>query len=453
MSASSEVATAGSRVNERAVSAALLLSAAIVGIVFAPHRPAADDSVDTVQTSLSIAEPGLDLALGRALFERAWVSAPASTKSTDGLGPFYNARSCAACHTAARRRPTEESGQAVSSTIIFKFARSSAPDPTYGAQLQTAAVHGLPAEGQVQIAYQEIPVALADGRVIRLQKPTYRVVDLGYGPLGPATILSPRVPPSLAGVGLLERIDAESILGWADEEKAKGNGISGQPNRPAECADQPHCIGRFGWKAAAATIDDQNALAFSLDIGMSTPRQPAPWGDCTPKETACVKAPHGAAPAAGETEIAPQLLALVDAFVRAEPAPARRHVDPALAATGATIFAAIGCAACHRPSYKIAAAHGGAQGISPYSDLLLHDLGDGLRDAEGPAGEWRTAPLWGIGTIERDAAPKAYLHDGRARSLEEAVLWHGGEATQVVAAAKALTTDEWNALLAFLRSL
>ena len=436
-----------------AAAAALLSIAAAVGIVFASHRAGAGDSVDAVQTSLSAAEPGLDLALGRALFERAWVSAPASTKSTDGLGPFYNARSCAACHTAARRRPTEESGQAVSSAIIFKFAGPSEPDPTYGAQLQTAAVHGLPAEGRVRITYQEIPVALTNGRVIRLQNPTYHVIDLGYGPLDPGTVLSPRVPPSLAGVGLLERIDAESILSWADEEKASGNGISGRPSRPAECADRPHCIGRFGWKAAAATIDDQNALAFSLDIGMSTPRQPAHWGDCTTKESDCVKAPHGADAAAGETEIAPQLLALVEAFVRAEPAPARRNADQALAKAGATIFADIGCAACHRPSYTVAAAHGAAQVISPYSDLLLHDLGDGLRDAEGPAGEWRTAPLWGIGMIDRADGPNAYLHDGRARTLEEAILWHGGEATKVVAAAKALTTGDWNALLAFLRSL
>ena len=283
--------------------------------------------------------------------------------------------------------------------------------------------------------------------------PSYDVIDLGYGPLDPATALSPRVPPSLAGVGLLERIDADSIVAWADEEKASGNGISGQPGRLDDCADRPHCVGRFGWKAAAATIDDQNELAFSLDIGMSTPRQAAPWGDCTPKETACVKAPHGADAVASETEIAPQLLALVDAFVRAEPAPPRHDANSTLAKVGATIFADIGCAACHRPSYKIAAADGGAQVISPYSDLLLHDLGEGLRDAEGAAGEWRTAPLWGIGAIDRAAGPKAYLHDGRARSLEEAILWHGGEATQVVAAAKALTAAEWNALLAFLRSL
>jgi len=453
MSASPEMTGLRSRTNVRIAAAALLLAAATTGVAFAAHRVAAGDSVDTVQTSLSAAEPGLDLALGRALFERAWVSAPASTKSTDGLGPFYDARSCAACHLSAHRQPSDGSGQAVSSAIIFKFAGPSAPDPTYGAQLQTAAVHGLPAEGQVQITYQEIPVALADGRVIRLQKPTYGVVDLGYGSFDPATALSPRVPPSLAGVGLLERIDVESILAWADEEKASGNGISGQPSRPTDCADRPHCIGRFGWKAAAATIDDQNSLAFSLNIGMSTPRQPAPWGDCTPKETACVKAPHGADAGAGETEIAPQLLALVDAFVRAEPAPPRLDADPALATAGATIFADIGCAACHRPSYKIAAAEGGAHIISPYSDLLLHDLGDGLRDAEGVAGEWRTAPLWGLGTIERDAAPKAYLHDGRARSLEEAILWHGGEATHVIAAAKALTAAEWDALLTFLRSL
>ena len=246
------------------MAAALLLSAATMSI--ASHRATADDSVDGVQTSLAPAESGLDLALGRALFERAWVSAPASTKSTDGLGPLYNARSCASCHTGARRQPEDESGQAISSAIIFKLAGASALDSTYGAQLQTAAVHGLPAEGRALITYQEIPVALADGRVVRLQRPSYRITDLGYGPLDPATVLSPRVPPSLAGVGLLERIDAASILAWADREK--GNGISGQPSRPAECAGRRGCIGRFGWKAGTATIEAQNALAFSLDIGM-----------------------------------------------------------------------------------------------------------------------------------------------------------------------------------------
>jgi CxxC motif-containing protein (DUF1111 family) len=453
MSASPEITARGSRASVRIAAAALLLSATIAGIAVAVHRVAAGDSVDAVQTSLSTPEPRFDLALGRALFERSWVSAPASTKSTDGLGPFYNARSCAACHTAVRRQPADESGRAVSSAIVVKFTGSDAPDPVYGEQLQTTGVHGLPAEGQVQISYEEIPIALADGRVVRLQKPSYRIDDLGYGPLDPATVLSPRVPPSLAGIGLLERIDAASILAWAEAEKARGDGISGQPSRPADCADQPRCIGRFGWKAAAAAIDDQNALAFSLDIGMSTPRRPAPWGDCTPTEDVCQRAPHGADAAAGETEIAPQLLALVDAFVRAEPAPTRHGADSPLAAMGTTIFADVGCAACHRPSYKIAAADGETLVISPYSDLLLHDLGDGLRDAAGPAGEWRTAPLWGLGTIDRAAGPKAYLHDGRARSLEEAILWHGGEATQVVEALKALTTDEWNALLAFLRSL
>jgi CxxC motif-containing protein (DUF1111 family) len=434
------------------LTAAAVSIAAAASLMLAAERSDAGGA-DTVRTSLAKPASQFDLALGRALFERAWVSAPASTRSTDGLGPFYNARSCAACHTAARRQPVDGSGQTLSSAIIFKLAAPSAPDPTYGAQLQTAAVHGLPAEGRVQVAYDDVPVALADGRVIRLRRPSYRVVDLGYGPLDPATVLSPRVPPSLAGIGLLERIDADSILAWANEQKAGGNGISGQPAWPAVCGDRPRCIGRFGWKATAATVDEQNALAFSLDIGMSTPRQPTPWGDCTPKESACVEAPHGADAAAGEAEIAPQLMALVNAFVRAEPAPAGHADDPTLAATGATIFADIGCAACHRPSYRIVAADGGTQTISPYSDLLLHDLGDGLSDAAGVAGEWRTAPLWGLRTIDRAAGPKAYLHDGRARSLEEAILWHGGEATQVVAAAKALTTDEWNALLAFLRSL
>lgn len=430
---------------------AALSVAASLALVCAPQRAHAGDGIDAVQTSLAAAESPLDLAIGRALFARAWVSAPSSTKSTDGLGPFYNARSCAACHTAARRPVADASGRAVAAAIIFKLAGPSAPDPTYGAQLQTATVHGMPAEGRVQISYREIPVTLADGGVIRLRKPSYRIVDLGYGPLAPGTLLSPRVPPSLAGIGLLERIDADAIVAGAEAEKTEG--VSGRPSRPPDCADRPDCLGRFGWKAGTATIDEQNALAFSLDIGMSTPRHQAPWGDCTLRESDCVRAPHGADVAAGETEIAPQLLALIDDFVRAKPAPRRDDTAAAATSAGAVLFAELGCAACHHPSYKIAAAGGGSQVIWPYSDLLLHDVGDGLRDAEGVAGEWRTAPLWGLGAIERAEGVKAYLHDGRARSLEEAILWHGGEATHAVAAAKDLTNAEWDVLLTFLRSL
>ena len=396
------------------------------------------------------AERSLDPALGHALFERAWVSAPASTKSTDGLGPLYNARSCAACHGAARQLPTDATGQAVPTAILFKLVGPHGPDPIYGAQLQTAGVRGLPSEGRVEVAWQEIPVTLADGRTVSLRKPFYRLVDPGYGQLDPATMLSPRRPPSLAGAGLIERIDAASILAGAAEEWARGG--TGHPSRPAACAGKADCVGRFGWKATATTIDEQVSLAFSLDLGLSTPLHPAPWGDCTPREAACVAAPHGADPATGETEIAPSLLALVEAFVRGRPPPLRHEPDGALVAAGAAVFANAGCGACHRPSFTIAAADGGSQTIAPYSDLLLHDVGDGLRDAPGIAGEWRTAPLWGLGTIERSGA-KAYLHDGRARSLEEAILWHGGQAAPSQAAAKALTTDQWTALLAFLRSL
>ena len=429
-----------------------VLSAAIA-MAAGLHRAEADDAAGTIQAGPAAAEAGLDLAVGRALFEFTWVSAPASVKTADGLGPLYNARSCAACHAGVRRAPTDASGQTISTAIIAKLAGLPSGDPTYGAQLQTAGVHGLPPEGHLQIAYQEIPVALADGRVIRLQKPSYRIVDLGYGPLDPATILSPRVPPSVAGMGLIERIDADSILAWAAQEKAEGKGISGVPSRPAECEGQPACIGRFGWKAATVSIDDQDTLAFSLDIGMSTARRPAPWGDCTAREDSCVSAPHGANMAAGETEIAPQLLVLVDAFMRAQPAPAGHDPNSALAGTGSRIFADIGCSSCHRPRYTIAATDGGSEVIAPYSDLLLHDLGEGLRDADGLAGEWRTAPLWGLGMADRAEGPKAYLHDGRARSLEEAILWHGGEAAQTTAAARALTRTDWDALLAFLRTL
>lgn len=403
------------------------------------------------QLAVSGGDPGLDLEIGRALFERMWVSAPASTKSTDGLGPLYNARSCSACHPASRRLPVADGGWAVPTAIIFKLLGAPAGDPSYGTQLQTAAVQGLAAEGRVAIDYRERPVTLADGVVVHLRKPSYHVADLSYGPLDPAMELSPRVPPLLAGVGLLERIDDAAILDWADEHDGDGDGISGRANRLADCAAPGPCVGRFGWKAGAATIAAQDALAFSVDIGMSTPLQAAPWGDCTVRQRGCVAGPHGADPATAETEIESRLAQLLDDFVRSKPAPARSDLSP-LAATGESIFAGVGCAACHRPSFQILAADGSPRTITPYSDLLLHDLGRGLSGGDRYAREWRTAPLWGLSASERRPGPKAYLHDGRARSLEEAILWHGGEATQVIAAFKVLTAGERQALLEFLSS-
>jgi CxxC motif-containing protein (DUF1111 family) len=429
MSASPESARPGLR--------AACIGVAVAGLaVFgpAPHSSGADLS--------------LDHAIGKALFERAWVSAPASTSSTDGLGPLYNARSCAACHTVARRPPADSSGQALPSAIVFKLVGPAAFDSTYGAQLQTAAVPGLPAEGRAYVDYQETAVTLADGFIVNLRRPTYRLAELGYGPLDSGTVLSPRVPPSLAGLGLLERIEAEAILAWADAEDADGDGISGRPSLPQDCGGARACLGRFGWKAATATIAEQIALAFHLDIGMSTPRLPYPWGDCTAEQRDCRTAPHGAAAA----ELPPQMVELLDGFMRAQPAPAARDRSP-LARQGEAVFAATGCAACHRPSFPVNAADGSTATISPYTDLLLHDVGDGLSDAPGGAGEWRTAPLWGLGDVDRQAGPKAYLHDGRARSLEEAVLWHGGEAETAATTVKGLTAAERRALLEFLRSL
>ena len=386
-------------------------------------------------------------------------SAPGYRRPPPRSPPTASGRSTTRAPARPATRPPAASPQTSRGKRSRRRSSSSSRDhrrsiPTYGAQLQTAAVHGLPAEGRVQIAYREIPVALADGRVIRLQRPSYRVVDLGYGPLDPATLLSPRVPPSLAGVGLLERIDAASILAWADEENAAGTVSPGSRAGPPTAPIGRDCIGRFGWKAATATIDDQNALAFSLDIGMSTPLRPAPWGDCTPKESDCVKAPHGADAAAGETEIAPRLLALVDAFVRAEPAPTRHDADSALAETGAAIFADIGCAACHRPTLQH---RRGRRRIAGHRALQRSAA---ARSRRWPARCARVPqanggpPRSGVSgrSIARQARRPICMTAAPARSRRP---FSGTAAKRrtSLAAAKALTTAEWDALLAFLRSL
>lgn len=417
----------------------------------------------------------LTFELGNGLFRKLWVSSPSSTLASDGLGPLYNARSCQRCHLKdGRGHPPEGPND----NAISMFLRVSIPggpedaiaeidgylatlpEPTYGTQLQDFSLPGHAAEYSLQIDYEEIEVPLSGGEVALLRKPTYTAANLGYGPLHPHAMLSPRVAPQMIGLGLLEAVPAADILALADPDDADGDGISGRPNVVWSVEfDQP-MLGRFGLKAGAPTIRHQSAAAFAGDIGISNPLFPAPWGECTDAQQDCQGAPHGDEDLRG-FEIDAEGLDLVTFYSRNLAVPARSNVDDPDVLRGKEVFYTTGCAACHRPSFVTHRLDDrpeqSFQLIWPYTDMLLHDMGPELADnrpeARASGTEWRTPPLWGIGRTQQVSGHTYFLHDGRARSLLEAVLWHGGEAQAQRDAVIDLSPEDRNALIEFLESL
>lgn len=335
------------------------------------------------------------------------------------------------------------------------------PEPTYGRQLQDVALPGHAAEARMQITYDEVPVTLADGAVVTLRKPTYDLIDLGYGALHVQAMLSPRVAPQMIGLGLLEAIPAADILAHADPDDADGDGISGRAAIVPSREFGVPMLGRFGYKAGMPTVREQSAAAFAHDIGISTPLFPAAWGDCTAAQIACRAARHGDDPEQDGFEVSADTLDLVTFYSRNLAVPRRRDVDTPQVLRGKQVFYDTGCTGCHTPKFVTARLDDqpeqSFQLIWPYSDLLLHDMGAGLADgfAEGRATgrEWKTPPLWGIGLTASVSQHTYYLHDGRARSLLEAVLWHGGEAAAQRDAVIALSKLDRDALIAFLESL
>jgi CxxC motif-containing protein (DUF1111 family) len=420
----------------------------------------------------------MDFRMGNGLFRKLWVAAPASTLASDGLGPFYNARGCQNCHLKDGRGhpPAGPDEPAVSMFLRLSVPASNGgadapaiegylaalPEPTYGWQLQDVAAPGLTPEGRMVITWTERPVALADGTVISLRAPAYSVADLAQGPLAPDVMLSPRVAPQMIGLGLLEAIPAAEILARVDEDDADGDGISGRANLVWSPEYDRPMLGRFGHKAGSATIREQSAGAFAADMGLSSVLHPDPWGDCTPTQAICRASPHGQEPGIRDgLEVDGESLDLVTFYSRNLAVPDRRTPHDPRVLHGKQVFHDIGCAACHTPKHVTARLSDqpeqSFQLIWPYTDLLLHDVGPGLADnrpeARATGVEWRTAPLWGIGLTEQVTGTASFLHDGRARTLLEAVLWHGGEAQAARDAVVALPATDRAALLAFLESL
>ncbi|MCQ4242309.1 di-heme oxidoredictase family protein [Stutzerimonas stutzeri] len=408
----------------------------------------------------------LDFSVGNSFFRNPWVIAPASTTARDGLGPLLNTNACQNCHIKdGRGHPAPVgNGNAVSMLVRLSIPagpehvevvrqRGIAPEPTYGGQLQDMAIPGAAPEGKVRLSYSTHTQRFADGFEVELRTPHLAISEPGYGALHPDTLFSIRVAPQMIGLGLLEAIPEAALLANADPDDRDGDGISGRPNRVFDQLTRETVIGRFGWKAGQPSLNQQNADAFFNDMGLSTSLFSG--SSCTDRQPDCRALPDG-----GEPEVSDHILAQVLFYTRNLGVPARRKVDDPQVLAGKTLFHQAGCQSCHTPSFTTGDAAEpelANQLIRPYTNLLLHDMGEGLADHrpefEASGSEWRTPPLWGIGMTQTVSGHTQFLHDGRARNLLEAILWHGGEAERSRQVVLGFNAEQRSDLLAFLESL
>ncbi|MCY1081570.1 di-heme oxidoreductase family protein [Archangium lansingense] len=398
---------------------------------------------------------------GNALFNRNWVTAPSSTEGLDGLGPTFNAPSCAACHFKDGRGkpPTEPDEKPLS--LLFRLSIPGQDvhggplgDPTYGGQLQPQSILGVPKEGEVTLTHSLRDGRYEDGTGYSLEEPHYTLANLAFGPVHPELMMSPRVAPVMVGLGLLEAIPDATLEALADPDDSNGDGISGRINHVWDVEHRELRVGRFGWKANQPSLRQQNAGAFRGDIGITSDLFPEE--DCPPAQEACRTSISGGTP-----ELEARKLEQLTFYTQMLAVPARRDVDKPEVLRGRRLFRELDCAKCHVPRHETGtvadAPELSKQIIFPYTDLLLHDMGpelaDGRPDFEATGNEWRTPPLWGIGLVETVNRHTRFLHDGRARSLEEAILWHGGEAERSRERFRTLSATDRTALLRFLESL
>ncbi len=406
----------------------------------------------------------LDFNVGNSFFRNPWVIAPASTDARDGLGPLFNTNGCQNCHIKDGRghAPDSPEDNAVSLLVRLSIPNHDShnsgvktlPEPSYGGQLQDFAIPGVKPEGRIRIDYQPLRKQLAGGETVTLRKPQLSITELAYGPLHPQAQLSARIASPMIGLGLLEAISENDILSIADPDDKNNDGISGKANQVWSEETQSLALGRFGWKAGQPSVRQQNAAAFNGDLGITSTLFVK--DHCTDKQIACLQAPHG-----GKPELSDKLLDLVTFYSKNLAVPARRDINDKTIQLGEQLFADIGCADCHQPQWKTSADYPMSwlanQTIYPYTDLLLHDMGEGLADnrpeAMANGREWRTPPLWGIGLTGVVGEKTHFLHDGRARDLTEAILWHGGEAEQSQKAFTSMEKNKRSALISFLNSL
>jgi CxxC motif-containing protein (DUF1111 family) len=392
--------------------------------------------------------------IGDGAFEQPFVTAPAPLHG--GVGPVYNNISCINCHIAdGRGKPPEPAEQLLS--MLFRISVPGAgahggpnPVPGFGGQLQPRAVQSAQAEADVVISYSTINGNYADGNPYQLRSPSYALQN-AYTALPSGVMLSPRIAPPVFGLGLLEAVPAETIYSFADPDDVNGDGISGKANSVWDVAAGKMTLGRFGWKCGAPDLLQQSAGAYNEDMGVTN--------YLFPVESCAGQSQYDGLN--DETEVEDSVLYYVAMYVRTLAVPARRNLSDPEVKKGKELFISANCTSCHIPVMKtgvnVAFPEVSNQVIFPYSDMLLHDMGPGLADNrpdyDATGQEWRTTPLWGLGLTQTVNGHNYFLHDGRARSIEEAILWHGGEAAASQQAFVNMSLPDRNALLKFLESL
>lgn len=407
---------------------------------------------------------------GHEQFDEIWVLAPAP--GVWGLGPTFNEANCEGCHPNNSRAQPAKMGTQVEKGNVIKFGyRHPNGDvipshPWYGDQLQNrAAENRVPIEGNAVVTYETINYEYPDKTLVTLKKPIIELEDLNFGEIDESTLVSMRVAPQVIGLGLLEWVPDEDLLKIAERQKREG--LSGRPNYVIDLETERVVIGRFGWKATQPNLKQQTAVAFHSDIGATTFFFPEK--NCPEIQIGCRELPS-AAKCGGQggctgnnfrPEVLPSRLRNITTYLQTLNIPERRITDSEEVIAGETLFHESGCASCHAPTLRT-----GKKALlkeltdmvfHPYTDLLLHDMGEQLADhrSEGSATgrEWRTPPLWGIGLINEISGGLALLHDGRAASIEEAILWHGGEASSSRQKFVSLAKPERERVIKFINSL
>ncbi len=395
---------------------------------------------------------------GRLFFKTAWVEAPASTKARDGLGPLFSSISCLACHVNNGGGGVLNKKGELDRSVVLRLSNPKIeqdaetlkkggfmPDPHYGAQVSIRSNTNISAEAKTNVSFTYKRHTYKDGKSVELRIPHFSLSKLAYGALEDGSVISPRRALSMVGLGEIEKIPEQDILKNVDEKDSDKDGISGRANYVYDIVTDSSALGRFTWKGSAPSVLQQSAAAFSNDMGISSPL--FPQENCSKTQEACRKANKSR----DEFDITKKRLDAVAFYLRSLKVPQQR--ETLKHSEGAKLFTTLECVKCHKDSFTTC----DGNTIHPFSDFLLHDMGEDLDDARAEflasSSEWRTPPLWGLGLSKKLNSLVSFLHDGRARSIEEAILWHGGEAKSSREKFSALSVDERTKLLGFLNSI
>lgn len=403
----------------------------------------------------NLSSADLDVHLkGDVQFDQVFVTAPAEVN--EGLGSVFNNSSCVVCHPKDGRSSfpadfSKRGGLLLRASLQGEDVHGGPVGvPGFGKQIQNQAIFGYEPEADYKVVFEEHTETLSDGTEVNLRKPVFSLEN-PYIPLQSGVMLSARMPSPIFGLGLLEAVPEAAILQYEDVDDADGDGISGKANYVWDPAKQAMALGRFGWKANASSILTQVAGAYLDDMGITT--YVFPNEACDGQDNCQQLDREG-------PELSAEKLDAVVFYCKTLAVPAARDVDSPEVQAGERIFGTIGCAQCHVPQYTTGPSEIAAlanQTIYPYSDMLVHDLGEGLADGRpdflANGQEWRTRPLWGIGLTKLINGHTDFLHDGRARNLTEAIMWHGGEANSAKSKFAALSTADREALMTFLNTL